>query len=131
MSSKSISKVGVTIPELENLIYSAYFQYTSSTPYISTGEVYNTFPSSPVWDRISTGVFRMSTGLGYTFTQKNTQEIIVSKVIYTGSEGGTDNYQVVAGLVAGTDKIEIRIYDNSGNLDDLFGAFYMRVTVFQ
>lgn len=130
MSSKSISKVGVTIPELENLIYSAYFQYDANLPYVTWGDVYSTFPSTAVWSRISTGTFEMSTGLGHIFTQKNSQEILVSKAIYERPEG-TNNYSVTAGLVAGTDKIQFRIYDSSGNLSDLFGAFYMRVTVFQ
>jgi hypothetical protein len=130
MSNKNISSLGVTISEVENLIYSAYFQYSENLPFVADGKVHNTFPSNPVWGRVSTGTFEMTTGLGYTFTQKNSQEILVSPVLYDRPEG-TNNYKVFAGLVAGTDKIQFRIYDSSGNLSDLFGAFYMRVTVFQ
>lgn len=132
--SKTQSKLGVTLPETpnqENLIYSGYLQYSSVDPYIADGIVYNNFPTDPVWDNVGTGLFEMSTGLGYTFTNKNSQEILVSKVIYDGAEGGTDLYSVTASLIAGTDKIKFNIYNTSGILSNVFGAFYIRVTVFQ
>lgn len=130
--SKTISKLGVTIPERESYVYSAYFQ--SDTASLGTsvppmGVVFNSFPSTPTWTRTGVGKLE-ATGFGVPMTSKNSQEVIISRVPYVGIEGFTDNWHPAAGLKAGGGGVQVYLYDSSFSLTDTFGAFYIRVTVY-
>ena len=132
--SKTQSKIGITIPETppqENYIYSAYFQYDGGLG-VSQGEVYNNFPSTPTWSMTGVGIIETTSGLGYNFANKNSVEIIVSKVITTGIVGASSDYHVSASISSGgADDIRIEILDSAFAATNDFGAFYLRVTVYQ
>lgn len=132
--SKTQSKIGITIPETpsqENYIYSAYFQYDSAEGF-SWQEVYNNFPSSPTWAFSSTGIIETVTGFGYNFVSKNSVEILASRVPITGLVGASNDYHVSSGIVGGlSDDLKIELLDATFAPTNDFGAFYLRVTVYQ
>ena len=130
--SKTISKLGVTIPERESYVYSAYFQNESTTEGTGVpayGEVYNSFPSTPTWTRTGVGKFEAA-GFGVPMTTKSSQEVMISRVPYTGTEGYTDNWHPAAGLKVGGGGVTVWLYDTSFALTDTFGAFYLTVRVY-
>jgi hypothetical protein len=132
--SKTQSKIGITIPETppqENYVYSAYFQYDGGVG-VSYGEIYNNFPSTPVWSMTGVGIIETTSGFGYTFGTKDSVEVLVSKSRSTGISGASSDYHISAGITGGpSDDITIEILDSAFVPTNDFGAFYLRVTVYQ